>query len=451
MSVLRAGDDAMNEAVALQRGRNASGYVEEIPERNIFRVRRTAFVEESVLEREKRAIFDKCWLYLGHESELPNPCDFLTRSVGGRELVFNRDRAGKFHVFFNSCPHRGAMLVREPKGNALSFQCFYHGWAFNVNGRFASRFSEGNYGTDHYEGGCANLTHVPRFEQYRGFFFVNFSAQGETLESYLAGAKDMIDLISDQGELGMEIVGGEQQYVIKANWKLLSENSADGFHAQQTHSTYLDYLANIGNLPTDPAQLKQVMAARDPNEGRGIDLGNGHAMIEYPAAWGRPAARWAPAWGEETRELFQRKRARLIELYGRDRGDRMARLNRNIVIFPNLALNDIMSLTVRTFFPESPSRMAVSSWALGVRDEPPLAREIRLNNFVEFLGPGGLATPDDVEAIESCQRGYHNLREVPWNDISKGMPRGKDAQHEDEEQMRCFWREWDRRMAADAE
>jgi p-cumate 2,3-dioxygenase alpha subunit len=90
--------------------------------------------------------------------------------------------------------------------------------------------------------------------------------------------------------------------------------------------------------------------------------------------------------------------------------------------------------------------MAVSAWALGVKNEDAGVRAIRLFNFLEFLGPGGLATPDDVEALECCQRGYRNQREAPWNDISKGMPRGSLARTDDEEQMRCYWREWDRRV-----
>jgi p-cumate 2,3-dioxygenase alpha subunit len=122
-----------------------------------------------------------------------------------------------------------------------------------------------------------------------------------------------------------------------------------------------------------------------------------------------------------------------------------------MVIFPNLVINDIMAVTIRTFQPLAPDRMAVSAWALGVRGEDAQVRALRLFNFLEFLGPGGLATPDDVEALECCQRGYRNVREAPWNDISKGMPRGADARTDDEEQMRCFWREWDRRIAEGAQ
>src|SRR5580658_8127299 len=100
-----------------------TGLVMEDRERFLFRVARRTFVEPEILEHERRRIFDRCWLYLGHGSEIAENGDYLTRSVGGRELVFNRDRGGAVHAFLNSCPHRGATLVREPRGNAISFQC----------------------------------------------------------------------------------------------------------------------------------------------------------------------------------------------------------------------------------------------------------------------------------------------------------------------------------------
>jgi p-cumate 2,3-dioxygenase alpha subunit len=139
--------------------------------------------------------------------------------------------------------------------------------------------------------------------------------------------------------------------------------------------------------------------------------------------------------------------AGLIRRFGPERGTRIAETSRNMLIFPNLVINDIMAITVRTFFPDAPNRMTVSAWALGARDEDAELRKLRLFNFLEFLGPGGFATPDDQEALENCQRGYRNLREVGWNDISKGMPRNGPPMNDDEEQMRCFWRQWRDRMA----
>ena len=73
-------------------------------------------------------------------------------------------------------------------------------------------------------------------------------------------------------------------------------------------------------------------------------------------------------------------------------------------------------------------------------------RELRLFNFLEFLGPGGFATPDDCEALALCQRGYASLAGAGWNDISKGY-QSDEPQVDDEAQMRAFWREWQRRLA----
>ncbi|MGE0830876.1 MAG: Rieske 2Fe-2S domain-containing protein [Hyphomonadaceae bacterium] len=414
------------------------GLVEERPSEHLFRVARRAYTDPAILERERTHIFDRCWIYLGHASELPNPTDFLTRTVAGRELIFNRDRAGTVRAFLNTCPHRGAVLVREKKGSALSFQCFYHGWNFNVNGRFASRYPEGNYGPGHYDGGCADLAPVPRLEHYRDFYFVNFDRDAISLSDYLADAKEILELVSDHGEDGMEIIGGAQEYRLNANWKMLAENSFDGFHAATTHSTYVSYLVNMGDVRTNA----------DFHFGRGVSLGNGHAMIEYDGPWGRPVALPVPSWGKDMAARVEARREALIARYGRERGLRIAETNRNMVIFPNLVINDIMAITVRTFAPLAAGQMEVSAWAMGPRGEAEDLRALRLRSFLEFLGPGGFATPDDAEALEACQRGYRNQKEAPWNDMSKGLPRGVNAHMDDEEQLRAFWREWARRVAA---
>src|SRR6201982_2467846 len=102
--------------------------------KQIFKVSRQAFVDPDIPEAERPRIFDKCWLYLGHSSELPKPGDFVARQVGGRNILFARDAKGTLRAMFNTCPHRGAQVCREKHGNAKSFQCFYHRWVFGFDG-----------------------------------------------------------------------------------------------------------------------------------------------------------------------------------------------------------------------------------------------------------------------------------------------------------------------------
>jgi p-cumate 2,3-dioxygenase alpha subunit len=97
-------------------------------------------------------------------------------------------------------------------------------------------------------------------------------------------------------------------------------------------------------------------------------------------------------------------------------------------------------------YPETPDRMNVSTWAVAPKGESDWLRQIRLRNFLEFLGPGGLATPDDIEALERCQRGYRNMKEAPWTDVSKGPLNAGEMHMDDEGQIRAFWREWARHI-----
>ncbi|MGO9357975.1 MAG: aromatic ring-hydroxylating oxygenase subunit alpha [Xanthobacteraceae bacterium] len=402
--------------------------------RKIFKVSRDMFVDPAVLEAERGRIFDKCWLYLGHASELAKPGDFVTRQVGGRSILFARDGKGELRAMLNTCPHRGAQVCREKHGSAKSFQCFYHGWVFGLDGTLRSQPGEASYAADFKERPTSNMQQVPRFESYRGFAFVCFDKNAESLSDYLDGAKEFLDVICDQAETEMTIVGGSQEYSIRANWKLLTENSIDGYHAISTHATYLDYLKN------STGGLAQVAF-----DGRSHDLGHGHAVLEYRAPWGRPVAQWIPTWGETGKAELQRLHDALVQRFGQQRADRIALYNRNLFIFPNLIINDIMAVTVRTYFPLAPDLMNISAWALAPKEETAWARKYRLFNFLEFLGPGGFATPDDVEALEHCQRGFRNAGETQWNDISKGM--GKETpSYDDEAQMRTFWTQWNERV-----
>jgi p-cumate 2,3-dioxygenase alpha subunit len=428
---------AAEEAMTMRASDGSQDYVKIDRARGTFKVSRRAFVDEHVLGAERAAIFDKCWLYLGHESELAEPGSYLTRSVGGRNLIFNRDGAGTIRAFLNTCPHRGMRVCRERSGKAKLFQCFYHGWVFGNDGRLRDQpGGKEGYPAGFNEEGGANLVPAPRLEQYRGFWFVCFDRNAMALSDYLAGAKEYLDLVVDQSEMGMAIIGGTQEYGIRANWKLLVENSYDGYHALTTHASYLDYLRSMnGSL------------APVPIEGVGRDLGNGHAVVEYSAPWGRPVASWIPLWGETGRHEIDAIRNRLTARYGEERANRIALKNRNLGVFPNLVINDIMAITVRTFYPTSPDYIEVNAWALGPREESDWARKFRLFNFLEFLGPGGFATPDDVEALENCQRGYRNHREAPWSDISKGMLKNEPSVN-DELQIRAFWSQWNQRIAA---
>jgi p-cumate 2,3-dioxygenase alpha subunit len=402
-----------------------STYLDDDREMPRFRVNRSAMTDPAVFALERELIFEKTWLYIGHETELRKPNDFKTRNVAGRPMIFARDAKGALRVWVNSCPHRGAMLCREGAGNARFMTCFYHGWSFSTAGQMVSMPDDTSYGAGFER---PSLAAPAKVDSYRGFVFVSFDPDVVDLVTYLAGAAEYLDLVCDQSEVGMEVLAGTHEYSVRANWKLLVENSFDGYHAVSTHQRYFEMVvAARGAL--DSAALA---------ESRGIDLGNGHGVIaggpHGAEIFGRPLSADATAEREARYATLRAK-------HGAAWVDRLTGA-RNLVIFPNLVVIDlVMGVIVRKIDPLSADYMEVSAWELAPPEEGPELRRQRLDNFLTFWGPGGLASPDDIEALETCQRSFAARRQLPWSDVSRGMNKPVPAAT-DELQMRAWWRRW---------
>jgi phenylpropionate dioxygenase-like ring-hydroxylating dioxygenase large terminal subunit len=220
------------------------------------------------------------------------------------------------------------------------------------------------------------------------------------------------------------------------------ENSVDDYHLPSTHSTWLNYMKNSGVNVTPSKEAGMLL----PSKGLAIDLGNGNFTTDNVNFRGRPVAKWIPIYGEDAKPEIDAIRKELVGRLGPERAARVADTNRNLVIFPNLVINDGSSVTVRTFFPNGAGRMHVTAWGLGPEEESERARARRLDAFLTFYGPGGFATPDDVEALELVQQGLANWQDVPWSEMSRGMVKDSDFLNSDEHHLRIFWRHWNRLM-----
>jgi p-cumate 2,3-dioxygenase alpha subunit len=413
-------------------------------ERGRFLVHRSAYTSPEVFEIEQRRILRRSWIVLGHESEVRNKGDFIVRTVIDRELIFNRDVDGKVNAFFNTCRHRGTAICREPRGNRKRFVCPYHGWAYRSSGELFDQHASYGYGEQFNEGGFYDLKRVPRIEQRAGFYFVNFDPDAVPLDDYLADAGPNLDAIAEQSAVGMEVVRGCHEYEIKANYKLICENSYDGYHLELTHSSYVDYMRTM---------MRGVPISEMNIHGSARSLGNGHACFELEIPTGRPVAQWLPVWGEEARSAIEAKKEELEARLGKARADRIAVTNRNMVIFPNSIINDQQTVLLRTVTPTAHNRMVIRAWSIGPVDEGPVLRRIRNEGALSFLGPGGFATPDDVEMLELCQKGFETS-DVEWNDMSKGFRpdentlQDTDEHFDNELQMRAYWTRWEQIMSA---
>ncbi|MGE3301842.1 MAG: aromatic ring-hydroxylating dioxygenase subunit alpha [Hyphomonadaceae bacterium] len=420
----------------MREGSNAQGLVLDDREAGIFRVHRSAFVDQEILEREKREIFDKSWLFAGHVSEFPNPGDFITRNVGGRPLILATGDDGQVRAMLNTCRHRGNLVCREAKGSGAEvFRCFYHGWIFNTRGELKGIPGEEAY-SDAFDREALGLEPVPRMHNHRGLIFISYDPDMEDFYSYMAEAIDIIDNTLNLGD--MEFVQGHFKYSMRANWKLLVENSMDGYHLDHTHERFVTkFLPDMGltHGSNRPRNSKPISGPRP--------MGNGHVTTNNPSEENNGSVdtpylmKYAPGEVEKYREILKAR-------HGEPKARKIEGGGGNYLIFPNLIV--VTGWYVfRTFYPSSPDYMEINGWACLPKEDTPAMRKARLDWYLGFQGPGGFATPDDVEGLEGCQMGFATHKEVEWSDISRSM-HGNQAGGTSELQMRTFWREWNARM-----
>ena len=119
------------------------------------RVHQRLYTDPAIFDAEMRHVFGGTWVYLAHESQIPEIDDYITARLGPRPLIMTRDSDGIIRALYNRCTHRGTTLCRFEKGNKRSFQCPYHGWNFMNNGKLR--------GVPWAEGYAENLTKDPKF------------------------------------------------------------------------------------------------------------------------------------------------------------------------------------------------------------------------------------------------------------------------------------------------
>ena len=98
-------------------------------------VDRSIFVDQEIYQQELEQVFGRSWMFVGHESQVPNPNDFVANYIAEDPVLVTRDSRGKLHCFLNMCRHRGNRICRSDQGNSQSFMCTYHGWTFATDGK----------------------------------------------------------------------------------------------------------------------------------------------------------------------------------------------------------------------------------------------------------------------------------------------------------------------------
>lgn len=369
------------------------------------RVHGSLYYDEAIFREEVEKIWFTSWVYIGHESEIPEKNDFVSKSIGPMPVLMVRDRTGAVQLLLNRCPHRGNAVCVQDRGNRARFTCPYHSWTFANTGELINyAFPEGYKGTDKSELGLSKVTCVA---SYRGFVFGRMAAEGPSLEDHLAGAKRCIDQLCDNSPTGeIEITAGFLQHRTRANWKFILENECDGYHPAFVHSSIFSVSDSaIGDLYGDDA----VAVTRA--------LGNGHTEVDPRPEFRR---RDAPlSWFGTTPDKLPGYVAQMTAAHGAARArEIMIDGTPHAMIFPNLFIAEIQIFVIQ---PVSARESIQHSTAIQFKGAPDINRRLR-QQTMGSVGPAGFLLADDTEMYERNQRGLE-IRQPEYLYLKRGAHR----------------------------
>ena len=369
-------------------------------------VERDAFVSDDVFRLEFERIFDRTWMYLAHESEIPAAGDYVARTLGSAPVVVVRGADGTIHAHLNSCRHRGTKLCRADMGNAAHFVCPYHGWSYRHDGSLITTTFDRHFpdGTDFSE---LALIKVPRVESYQGLIFGCWDPDVIDLPRHLGDFRTYLDIFFGRTPKGMEVLAPPHRWRVKANWKVGALNFiGDSQHVVTTH---------IGPLTLDPIRAASKGLVKVADESFQVMTDQGHgATISYLASSIPDSA--YQSHSPDLERLYEQTLARAQ----RDVLRRLRVMVGNV--FPNLSFIESQAgpgekaVILRLWQPIGASEMEVLSWVFAEREASAAYKENVLKLGYRNFGAAGVFEQDDMELWASGATASNNpiAKQFPW-------------------------------------
>jgi 3-phenylpropionate/trans-cinnamate dioxygenase alpha subunit len=355
-------------------------------------VSRKNFADPEIYKQELEQVFARSWLFLGHESQIPNPGDFFNTYMGEDPILVTRGKDGKVNAMLNSCRHRGNSVERSDLGNRNNFMCTYHGWTYDLEGKLITvpGFKE----LYHEELDLENwgLVAVTQLESFHGLIFANWDPEAPGLLEYMGEYAWFLETrVNPQGQ-GSEVVGGIFRWVMDCNWKFAAENFVgDGYHGFISHRSAMLVGAQRGANGVQQQSVNRWKTQEDPNNFRfGTKYGSGGGFHLLPdeapaitASSDDPNAKAINAYYQQRFEVMEKN-------LGRTR----ARLGGWNAMFPNFSINTSAD-QIHVWNPRGPQ--STENWVYILVDKaaPPEVKKARINASKRVFGPTGLLEEDD--------------------------------------------------------
>lgn len=192
------------------------------------------YLDESIYEAEKNAIFFNSWWYAGHVSQVAKSGDYLTAAVHDQNVFVTRDQGNQLHGFYNVCQHRGHELL-EGAGNVRAIICPYHAWTYGLDGTL-----QGARNTNNVDGfnRCEFSLKAVQVEVFCGMVFVNLNPDATSLHEQSG------DLEKEIREFcpGVDNLRFAQRdtYEATCNWKVMIDNFLECYHCAPAHRDFVD-------------------------------------------------------------------------------------------------------------------------------------------------------------------------------------------------------------------
>ena len=355
-------------------------------------IERKIFVDEDIYQQELQKIFGRCWLYLAHESEVPNRGDFVSLYMGEESVILCRGPNGKLSAFINSCRHRGNRVCRTDRGNIRNFVCAYHGWSYNLSGELIGVPGKKDLYHDEIDQNAFGLIPVAHIDSYNGLIFATFDPEAPPLEEFLGDMRWGLDIMLGQGDL--IAVGGVVRWTIEGNWKFAADNAiGDFYHGPWTHRSAL-LAAHTGG--SGAQAISKYVTSRELT-GLTLITEYGHGLNadytgENEVDWSSPLSAW-------------RKDPSVVEHLGPVRS-RIQRSNMNV--FPNLFVNSgSRDLMIR--HPRGPNKMEIWKTVLVDRNADPEVQRLQVQASNRHFGPAGMFEQDDGENWSQSTEGARGV------------------------------------------
>ena len=370
------------------------------------KVHRNVYTDPEIFDLEMERIWARTWIYIAHESQVPEKGNYFTLNYGKVPVVMVRDNDDRIHVLHNRCGHKGVKLVDKPCGRIPAFRCCYHGWRFRLDGKLLGvPHMVGYEGTGFDKDDPQYSMQKLRSESYRGFVFATMNPDAPDLKTWMGGAADVMDNLCDRAPEGeVEAAGGVLRYEHECNWKMFIENLNDTMHPMIVHRAVVDSAIDyIKTLPEDSPRRDEAEII--------LPFGASYEVFEETGITGFRYGHHYDGGKSSIHSdytLDPEYKSAMLKAYGEERMREILSFNtHNTLYYPSLTIKSAVQ-NIRVVRPIAHNKTIIETWSFRLKGAPDsmLKRTLLYSRLIN--SNGSMVGPDDLTAYFRAQEGLES-------------------------------------------